>query len=253
MDLGLKNKTALVTGGSHGIGLATAQALAVEGCNIILVARNAERVLQAADSIKKTYGVRTHTGIFDVTSDGKAEALFQLLISSDLPDILINNVGGGGRLGDDLLRTDDSLWLSVMSRNLLAAVQFTRLALPSMKINRWGRVVTVSSIYGKETGGPAPFNAAKAAEISFMKSMSHDIRYARCVTFNTVCPGFIDVYDAGDERRTDAEIKALEHCPASRMGSPEEVASAICFLCSEQASYINGACLTIDGGASRSF
>ena len=129
----------------------------------------------------------------------------------------------------------------------MAAMRFTKLVIPFMRKQKWGRVVTISSIYGKEGGGRPWFNMAKSAEISLMKSLSMDKRLVRDgITFNTVCPGHISV-----EGKTDEDN--VEDFPLGRMGSPEEVANVVAFLCSEKTSLVNGACVVVDGGESRSF
>ena len=149
-------------------------------------------------------------------------------------DILINNVGGGGRYG-----TDEEVW----AKNVTAMMEFTAWALPHMIEQRWGRVVTISSIHGREYGSRPIFMAAKAAQIAYMKGLSKDKRYVRCgITFNTVCPGNVHV-----EGKPKVDEDAL---PLGRMGKPEEVAKLVAFLCSNDAAYINGSTIVIDGGES---
>ena len=139
------------------------------------------------------------------------------------------------------------MWTDVYNKNAMAAMRFTKLVIPFMRKQKWGRVVTISSIYGKEGGGRPWFNMAKSAEISLMKSLSMDKRLVRDgITFNTVCPGHISV-----EGKTDEDN--VEDFPLGRMGSPEEVANVVAFLCSEKTSLVNGACVVVDGGESRSF
>ena len=154
--------------------------------------------------------------------------------SGHYPDMLINNVGGGGRFG-----TDDEVW----AKNVTAMMRLTAWALPHMISKGWGRVVTISSIHGREYGSRPIFMAAKAAQIAYMKGLSKDKRYVRAgITFNTVCPGNVEV-----EGKPKVDEDAL---PLGRMGRPEEVAKLVAFLCSNDAAYINGSCITIDGGES---
>ena len=196
MHLNLKGKTALVTGGSKGIGLAIKKALEKEGVKVI--------------SWSRSEGV-------DLTKN-----------IPNLPDIdiLINNVGGGG----SHLNLGKIAQLNIGTCTNLT-VQFIRLN------KKWGRVITISSIFGKEKGHNPWFTAAKSAQIAFMKSLSG--RY-KGITFNTICPGHIDVG------------KPFPYKP-NVIGKPEDVAGIVTFLCSDKAKHINGATITVDGGESHSF
>jgi 3-oxoacyl-[acyl-carrier protein] reductase len=260
MELGLKGKRALVTGGSHGIGLAVAVALAQEGCRLAICSRSPERLAAASKEIKK-HGGSCLSIKADVTSRGEREEAMRAL-ERDLKgiDILVNNVGGGGRWGKDSIEeTKDEVWSQVYDKNALAAVRFTRFALPYMRRKKWGRVVTIASIFGKEGGGRPWFNMAKSAEISLMKSLAMRPDLARDgITFNSVAPGNIMIPGTGwdDERKRDpAAFRKMvgEKFPMGRLGTPEEVASVVVFLCSAKASLVSGACFVVDGGESRSF
>jgi len=148
-------------------------------------------------------------------------------------DILVNNVGGGGRYG-----TDAEVW----AKNVEAMADFTQWAVSGMAERKWGRVITISSIHGREYGSRASFMAAKAAQIAYMKGMSKSEFAALGITFNTICPGNVRVAGKPD---TDAS-----RIPVGRMGRPEEVAKLVAYLCSADADWINGATITIDGGES---
>ena len=202
MDLGIKGKAALVTGGCHGIGLAIVKALTNEGCQVTSICR--------------------HTGF---------EALDESTYEYGDYDILINNVGGGGRW-----KSED--WEMVWRKNVLPMQRFTFWSLPYMMKQDWGRIITIASIFGKEAGGSPWFTAAKAYQIAFMKSYA--IRDTRGITFNSVAPGPI-------------WIEGKEQDEYERYGQAEDVAAVVTFLCSERAKWVNGACITIDGGLSRSF
>ena len=261
MDLGLRGKFALVTGGSHGIGLATARHLAAEGCNVAVCSRSEER-LDAAIKELTAFGVRTLAVAADVLEPEAADRVMDV-VDRDWGElqILINNVGGGGRWGKDSIEeTELRVWSEVYEKNAMAAVRFTRRALPHMRRAKWGRVVTITSIYGgKEAGGRPWFTMAKAAETSLMKSLSTMTYLVReGITFNSVAPGGIWIEGTGfeDERRRDpARFERMidEAYPLGRLGTPEEVAAVVAFLCSAQASLVNGANITVDGGQSRSF
>jgi 3-oxoacyl-[acyl-carrier protein] reductase len=257
VDLGLGGKRALVTGGSHGIGLAIAQALAAEGCRVAICARGATRLEEAAARIPGPVlalaGDATSVEDVDRVTAAVAGAWGGL-------DVLVNNVGGGGRWGTPSIETTpESVWTEVYEKNALAAVRFTRRVLPAMRAQRWGRVVTIASILGREGGGRPWFNMAKAAEISLMKTLAMTPELARDgVTFNTVAPGNILIPDTGwdEERRRDPSRFAGwvdANCPLGRLGRPEEVASVVTFLCSGAAALVNGATVVVDGGESRSF
>ncbi len=207
MELNLEGKYALVTGGSKGIGKAIAEELKKEGCLV--------------DICSRTKGI-----IVDVLKDDLTK------INGNY-DILINNVGGGGRWGSENYEKFDE-WEEVYEKNAGVARKLTMKCLPYMKKQKWGRVITIASIYGKESGGKPWFNMAKAAEISLMKCLAG--KYEG-ITFNTIAPGPIDI---GTKNY-------------SGKGKPEDVAGIVTFLCSNKAKHINGSCITVDGGESKSF
>ncbi|HLG14362.1 MAG TPA: SDR family oxidoreductase [Blastocatellia bacterium] len=260
MELGLTGRYALITGGSHGIGLATACALADEGCNVAICARNAGRVDQAVRELK-TKGVEVLGVLADVLIPTDIERAMKAVVGSwGTLHILVNNVGGGGRWGSPSVEdTPEEVWIDVYNKNAMAAVRFTRLALPYMRKQKWGRVVAVASIIGRQGGGRPWFSMAKSAEISFMKTLAMDATLVRDgVTFNSVAPGSIMIAGTGweDERQKNPkqfERAAEMRLPLGRLGTPEEVANAIVFVCSEKASLLNGACLVVDGGESSAF
>ena len=142
-----------------------------------------------------------------------------------------------------------------MTLNLYAAVRISNLALPEMIERGWGRVIVIASIYGRETGGAPAYNAAKAAEISFAASLAREVARAACSS----TPSRRSIlFEGGSwDRRQKADPEAIagfveEELPLKRFGRPEEVAAVVAFLCGEQASLVNGACITVDGGQSRS-
>jgi len=260
MDLGLAGKRALVTGGSHGIGLATAERLAREGCHVAICSRSQER-LDAASAALRRLGVEVLAMVADVLDPAAADGVMDAVERSwGGVEILVNNVGGGGRWGKEIVEdTDMRVWGEVYEKNAMAAVRFTRRALPHMRRGKWGRVVTVTSIYGGKDGQGRPwFTMAKAAETGLMKSLSSMAYLVRDgITFNSVAPGGIYIPDTGfeDEKRRDPEgfqrMIDAEY-PLGRLGTPEEVAAVIAFLCSTEAGLVNGANITVDGGQSSS-
>ena len=175
-------------------------------------------------------------------------------------DILINNVGGGGRWGkDNIEETELDVWKEVHQKNAGAAIIFTRKAIPLMRRNKWGRVITITSRLGKEGGGRPWFNMAKSAEISLMKTLSMNSSLARDgITFNTVAPGGIMIPETGWAQQKEMDPAGFKEMvdnqfPMGRMGTSQEVADVITFICSEKASLVTGAAIPIDGGESTAF
>jgi len=260
MDLALKGKYALVTGGSHGIGKSIALALVEEGCHVAVCARDKARVEKTAADLRakdiKSIGVPADAMILD-----DVERVMKTIIDAwGTIHILINNVGGGGRWGDEQVeKTPEDVWLDVYNKNALAAVRFTMKAIPFMRRQKWGRVVTVSSIYGREGGGRPWFNMAKSAEISLMKTLAMNPALAGDgITFNSIAPGSIMIPDTGWEQEQKKDPEAFKKMvesqfPLGRLGTPEEVASVVAFLCSDKASLVSGASIPVDGAESRSF
>tara|TARA_R110000851_G_scaffold15345_2_gene50835 strand:- start:4370 stop:5152 length:783 start_codon:yes stop_codon:yes gene_type:complete len=260
VDLGLQGKNAVVTGGSHGIGLATAKMLASEGCNIAIISRDSTKLKKAKKEIA-SFGVECHTIQADVLKQEQVQESI-LLISKlwDKIHILINNVGGGGRWGtDNFIANPTSVWTDVYNKNVTCAIAYTRFSLPYMIKQEWGRVITVTSTLGRQAGGRPWFNIAKTAQTCLMKNLSLDKELVRKnITFNSVAPGCIMIPNTGWEEEAQKDpnkfSKMLEDkFPLGRMGTPEEVAYSIAMLCSTSASLINGAALAADGGESYAF
>ena len=260
MDLGLNGKYALVTGGSHGIGRSIALALAEEGCNVAICARKKGWIEHTASEVR-TKGVEAIGIAADVLVPEDIDLVMETVIDSwRTIHILVNNVGGGGRWGSEIVEdTEEQVWMDVYNKNALAAIRFTVKAIPHMRKQKWGRGVTITSIYGREGGGRPWFNMAKSAETSMMKTLAMTHYLARDgITFNSVAPGGIMIPDTGWDRERrenpDRFMKMTnEEFPLGRLGTPEEVASVVAFLVSEQASLVNGASIAVDGAESHSF
>jgi 3-oxoacyl-[acyl-carrier protein] reductase len=249
MDLGLEGRTALVTGGTRGIGHAIARALVRDGARVAVVARSVPG-LEAAERELGVTGIAADLA----TEEGCERAFGEARAALGPIDILVNNLGG--RAGASWQDTGVPELETAMTVNLFAAVRMSRLALPEMSERHWGRILVIASIYGRETGGAPAYNAAKAAEISFAASLGREVG-SRGVLVNSVAPGSI-LFEGGSwERRQKADPEGMaalveREMPLKRFGRPEEVAAVVAFLCSEQASLMNGACITVDGGQSRS-
>ena len=266
MNLGLEGKFALVTGGSHGIGRSIAVALADEGCNVAICARNSERPgyqgqLDATVAELEARGVKGLALNADVLLPEDIKSVQESIIQQwGTIHILVNNVGGGGSWGSEVVEeTDDQVWLDVYSKNTLAATRFTMWAIPYMRAQKWGRVVTISSIFGREGGSRPWYNVAKTAQVALMKNLALNPDLTRDgITFNTVAPGSTMVPDTGWDSAREKDPAAFDQMldqqfPLGRLGSPEEIASVVAFVCSKQATLVNGAAIAVDGGESKSF
>jgi len=255
MELGLKGKYALITGGSHGIGRSIAIELAKEGVNIAICSRTQSK-LDETISILKQYNVDSISVNVDVLEADAVDKVMNVINKRwGKLDILVNNVGGGGRWGkEEPLDTKPEVWGEVYQKNAGVATQFTMKSLPYMLENKWGRVITITSTYGLQGGGRPWFNMAKAAQTALMKNLAIKKPYVRSgITFNSVAPGAIFIPDTGweDKQKNDPEgfAKLLdENWPMGRMGTPEEVANVVVFLCSIKSSLVNGASILVDGG-----
>ena len=247
-----------MTGGSHGIGRAIALALAEEGCNIAVCSRNKDKIESILTELKMK-GVEVLGISADVLIPSDIERVIKTVIDSwGTIHILVNNVGGGGRWGSSVLEeTSEDVWADVYNKNALAAVRFTMRAIPFMRKQKWGRVITISSICGREGTGRPWYSMAKAAEINLMKALSRTSYLARDgITFNAVAPGAIFIPGSGWEKEKNENPEAFqkiieEQLPMGRMGTPEEVASVVLFLASDKASLVSGATILVDGGESR--
>jgi 3-oxoacyl-[acyl-carrier protein] reductase len=249
VDLGIAGKVALVTASTRGIGLGIAQALASEGARVAIAARTEADVKRTAESLG---GLGIAVDL--MSEDGPRLAVEETIDGLGPIDILVNNLGL--RAGSSWSDTGPHEFETAFAGNVAVSVRMTRLVLPGMLERGWGRVVAITSVWGRETGGAPAYNAAKAAENSFVKSLAREVA-AKGVTVNAVAPGSILWPGGGWYRRLEADPEGIadfdrQDMPLGRFGMVEEVASVVAFVCSKQASLVNGAVIAVDGGQSRS-
>jgi 3-oxoacyl-[acyl-carrier protein] reductase len=250
MDLGLKGKVAIVTGGSRGIGRSIALGLAAEGCDVAICARG-EETLRATETELAALGVRTFAQAVDVMQPGQAEAFVDAAASAlGKPDILVNNAGGN-RPGDT-----EETWGEVVDLNLQSTVRASRAAVAHMKANGGGSIIHIASVFGREAGGGAPYMTTKAAVIAHAKSLALSLA-PDGIRVNSVAPGSISFPGGSWHRRQQEDPEGMQRFVAQniasgRFGKAEEIADVVVFLASPRASWITGACINVDGGQSKS-
>ena len=237
MDQTGPSRTAFITGASRGIGLACAQALASAGTHVILAARDAAKLEAASAAIPGSSWIT-----LDLSSQDSIKEAFA---KAGRVDILVNNAAV---TKDGLaLRMKKDDWDAVLSTNLTGAFLAIQQVMQGMMKERWGRIINISSIVG-ETGNPGQANyvASKAGLIGLTKSLAQEIA-SRNITVNAIAPGFIDT-DMTAVLTDQLKQNMLGHIPLKRFGKPEDVAAAVRFLASEEAGYITGAVLNVNGG-----
>jgi 3-oxoacyl-[acyl-carrier protein] reductase len=237
---------ALVTGGSRGIGRAVSLRLAAAGARVVVnYAKRADAAAEVVAAIDRAGGEAVAIG-GDVADSDAVRALFSEAADRFGPvEILVNNAG---MTRDELLlRMDPEVWDEVIAVNLRSVYLCTRAALRGMLRGRFGRVVSIGSVAGLAGNpGQANYAASKAAIVGFTRSVAKEVG-SRGITVNVVAPGFIDTEMTAD-LAGDARERAVASVAAARFGTADEVASAVAYLCGDEASYINGHVLVVDGG-----
>ena len=245
MEDPMSTRTAFVTGASRGIGRACALALARAGHRVVLAARDRTKLEEVAAEIRAAGG-EAHVVEVDMGSvDSIKDAIGSAAKDFGRIDILVNNAG---ITRDGLaLRMKKDDWDAVLSTNLTGAFFASQQVLQGMMKERWGRIINISSLVG-ESGNPGQANyvASKAGLIGLTKSLAQEMG-SRNITVNAVSPGFIDT-DMTGVLSEDLKNNMLAHIPLKRFGKPEEIASAVCFLASDDAGYITGQVLGVNGG-----
>jgi 3-oxoacyl-[acyl-carrier protein] reductase len=242
----LEGNIALVTGASRGIGKAIAEAFAARGARLILASRSLEGLEAVRRGIESRGGKASALAVDMASVESVAAALASVEKQSEgRVDVLVNNAG----ITRDglLLRMSDEDWQAVLDTNLTGAFRMTRGVLRGMVKNRYGRIINVSSVVGEMgNAGQANYAASKAGLIGFTKSLAREVA-ARGITVNAIAPGYIetDMTSALNDKAREALKTAI---PAGRLGTPDDVAHAACFLASREASYVTGQVLHVGGG-----
>jgi len=257
MNLGIKDKVALVAASSQGIGRATAEAFAAEGCRIAMCARNRQTLETAAQKIRKEYDVEVFDQTVDVT-DAPAVTRFVATVAEKLGgvDICVTNAGGPPAKG--FLATTLEDWQRALDANFLSTVYFAREVIPHMQKKKWGRIITLTSITTKQPVGDLVLsNAVRAAVVGLVKSLANEFGKDG-ILVNNVGPGFTATDRLKELARSGAAASGKSErdffdrwaadAPVQRLGEPREVAEAIVWLASERASYITGQTVLVDGG-----
>ena len=260
MEFQLEKKTALVLGGSSGIGLSIAQALASRGADIILVSSNQEKLNAASETFDSARTIET--ALCDLSSSNAVREFCDSLVRRERGvDILVNN--SGGPKAGSIFDVSQNDWADALQANFFAFVQLTKACLPSMQNKQWGRIINISSTTAIEpTQQMIISSSVRAAVSAFSKSIADTVA-SDGISINTICPGGVEtdrlsslVSAQAKKAGKDYEEVLTENAkiiPAGRYARPEELASLAEYLCCEEAGYLTGRVLSFDGGLLRSF
>ena len=255
MDLCLKDKVVLISGASRGIGKEIALSLAAEGANLVVCARTREAIVAAAAEADAVGSGQVEAIAADVMETGAGEQLVERTVERfGGLDVVVNNVGGSSRI--PFGEMSDEEWDQAINFNFMTSVRVTRAALPAMEKRGGGCVINISSIYGREIGGPISYNAGKAAMISLTSNLAQELAPMN-IRVNTIAPGSILFPGGTWDRKLKEDPDGIgafmrASIPFGRFGKAEEVADVVTFVASERASWITGACINVDGGQPKS-
>lgn len=257
MDLGLKDRVAIVAASSQGIGRATAEAFAAEGCKLAICARNQQALQQLAEEIRHQHGAEVYPEAFDVTDASAVHRFVDAVVAKfGSADICVTNAGGPPAKGFLAASLED--WRKAVELNFLSAVHFAREVIPHMQPRHWGRIITITSITTKQPVADLVLsNAVRAAVVGLVKSLANEFGKDG-ILVNNVGPG----YTATDRLKELAKSRAAAlgktekemfegwaaDAPLKRVGEPREIAETIVWLASERASYVTGQTVLVDGG-----
>ncbi len=254
MELGLRSKVVAITGGSEGIGRATAQRFAREGAKLAICARRADVLNAFADELRKS-GADVLTVVADAAKPGDAERFIEETVKQfGRIDVVVNNAGGTGQLAFD--KVDDKAWQADLDVKVFAHIRTARAAVPHMKKQKSGRIISLNMVGAKQPfAGSFPTTISRSAGLALTKALSKELAPFN-ILVNAVAVGKIKSkqQERGAARNN---LSVAEHyektgktVPLGRMGEAEEVANVIAFLASDAASYVTGCCVNVDGGMS---
>jgi len=257
MDTGLKDKTVLITASSMGIGKAVAEMFAEEGCKIAISSRSKENLLSTAQELKDKFSIEPFWSVCDLNKQKDIENTFNA-VSSQFGniDILVNNCGGP--VPGLFQQLDEEDWNNAYEQVLLSSVRFSKLVLPGMMANNWGRIINLTSISVKQpVDNLVLSNSLRAGVSRLTKTLSNEVAKFN-ITVNNVAPGMtltrrlyeLAVVEAKEKGKSHEEIlvEMAKRIPLNRLAKPEEIASVVIFLASKQASYVTGVTIQVDGG-----
>lgn len=257
MDTGLKDRVAIVTGASHGLGRAAAMALAAEGVHVALCSRDNFSINNVAEQIRGECEVQAHAEAFNVRDTAMIEQ-FVANVHRIFGSIDICVANAGGPPAKQFLETTDEEWDAAFHLNLRSAAALARAAIPHMQRRKWGRIITISSITVRQ---PQPqlvlSNAIRAGVMGLVRTLANDFGKDG-ILVNNVAPGYtatsrlkeLAAHRAAASGQTEQQIEQTwaEQVPLGRLGKPEEIADAIVWLASDRASFITGQTILVDGG-----
>jgi 3-oxoacyl-[acyl-carrier protein] reductase len=260
MDLGLKNRTALVAASSKGLGRACAEALAAEGAGVVICARNEADLARAREEISRKTGGEILAVAADMAKPEDIEGLVEKTVAHfGGLHILVTNAGGPP--GGDFFEFDDAAWLAAFELSMMSTVRLIRSAVPHMQASKWGRVINITSLSVKEPLAPLVLsNATRPSVHGLAKTLANQLGKDG-ITVNNIMPGYtrtdrIIEYGEAVAKQSGKSLEEVfadmgKPVPVGRIGEPEELGALAAFLASERAAYITGTSIPVDGGAIR--